>query len=84
MAESFFARLLGRASSHRKHVQTALLHANDRNAEMRRSAAFRLGKHADKSNEEVTEALNKLKDDPVREVRNAAKWAMQKLDIGSN
>mgnify|MGYP006286349765 CR=1 FL=1 len=84
MAESFIARLLGRASPHRKHVQSALLHANDPNAEMRRSAAFRLGKHADKSDEEVAEVLNKLKDDPVREVRNAAKWAMQRLETGSN
>ena len=74
-------RLFKRGDHQSAEIKKALLQVQDERAEMRRSAALRLGKFGDKS-EAVTAALTKLKLDPVTEVRHAADWALRNIGGG--
>lgn len=77
---SFLARLFGKLGGNQTQVEIrkALAQLEQPSADARRSAAFRLGKFGE-NNEEIRDALQKLRGDPVKEVRNAATWALKEV-----
>ena len=78
----FLSRLISKFGGNQTQVEIrkALAQLDQPNPDARRSAAFRLGKFGE-NNEEVREALQRLRTDPVKEVRNAATWALK--EVGS-
>lgn len=60
-------------------VQQALTQVQDADPQIRRSAAWRLGKLGDGS-EDVSDALSSLMKDNDQYVRRAATWALKKIE----
>jgi len=74
--------LFGKQGGPRKNereAKRALAQIEDTDPQMRRSAAWRLGKFGSGAHEEV-EALTKLMSDHNEYVRRAATWALKSLE----